>query len=692
MNIRQLRVLLGPNRWAACPVLEVTLDLDDSASYPSHPIRQTLEQLGATAEADAAPLSDPARAFAWAGLQLQNLAGTPVSFTAVRPSSQPGRFLAAVEFAEEPVGRAAVETAARLLRSAREGKALSLEEDLRRLKDLEYQCRPPASTATIYNAARARGIPVSRLIPEYRRPLRLGQGSKQHRCVASEPDTVSAVARYASTDKHLAKHLLRCAGVPVPEGRLVSSAEQAWAAASELGLPVAVKPVDQDLGTGVSLDLHSREQVEDAFRAASEHSHQILVERFAPGIEHRVLVVGDRVVAVSKIDPPLVVGDGVSSIAELVEKVNRDPRRGDEGSGAPKGKLKLDDVAVAVLAGQGCTPASIPRAGERILVRRNPPYIVNGGNLVDLTDQIHPSTAAHAVAAAGALQIPVAGLDVVAADITRPLEEQGGVVVEINVSPGLWLHLAPWADSPRPVGDAIVASLFPPGSDGRIPVAAIVGDATAAAGKHLAALLAVAGLRAGCAGEAEITLGNRTWPARSTSPQERAGLVLQNPTVDVALLQTGPAELLRAGFGNDHCDVAILLGPAGAAAAVDADAQPGDVVAALRHALVPQGVLVLEAEAEAAGIESTFQAEQFFLVAGRDSPAVRGHLGAGGRALVVQGDALVLARGTEPPTALGKCPGSVTEPEVPGFLAALAAGLVLGQDISTLQAYLRSVP
>jgi len=666
MTLQQLRCLRGPNRWASCPVVEVMLDLGDGPPVAPGAIRPILERLGCAADTGTTPPEQLAGAFGRLAVRLQEQAGTPVSFSAIRVTDRPGRFLAAVEFAAEPVGQAAVESAWRLLQTACAGRPLSLDEELPRLRDLEYQQRLPASTAVIYHAARARGIPAVRLSPEYGRYLRLGQGSKQHRCLASEPDTIGAVARTASTDKYLAKQLLQAAGVPVPEGRLVATAADAWDAAVALGLPVAMKPQDSDLATGVSLDLRNRDQVEAAFRSASEHSTWVLVERFAPGLEHRVLVVADQVVAVTRIEPPHVVGDGTATVAELVERVNRDPRRGAEGSGAPLSRLKIDDVARAVLAAQGYTLTSVPPAGTRVLVRRNPPYFKNGGNLADLTDHIHPRTAAHAVAAAQVLQLRVAGLDVVVEDISRPLEEQGGVVVEINAGPGLWLHMAPWADSPRPVGAAIVASLFPPGDDGRIPVVAVVGDADGAATQQLTALLGRTGQRVGRVGETGIVIGERHWAPPAATPQERVGVLMQNTVVDVALLETTPRELLHFGFGTDQCAVALVLGPDTGVAADEPGSQPDDCLRALRHALGTKGVLVRPAAGEAARVD------------------------AGDWSLRLQGEAVVLSQGGAAPRTLGKCPAELTGPERRGLLAALAAALGLGLDSDALSGYLQS--
>ena len=533
MKIRESRFLHGPNIWAACPVLEVVLDVECEPAADDPPL--------ALAQALAAEIR-----------RLQEVAGTPVSFVAARQSGE--RVLAAVEFAEEPIARAALEIAGRLLDGS---GAAPTADDVRRLQELPLAQRMSATVATTYLGAKKLGIPVAMLSPEYGGYLLLGQGSKQHRVRWSEPDAVSGVARLASTDKYLTNQLLRSIGIPVPRGRLISTIEEAWPAAEEVGLPVAVKPYNTDLQTGVSLDVRSRDNVEAAFRTAAEHSSWVLVEHFAPGIEHRVVVVGDRVVAVCRIDPPRVIGDGVSTIVQLADKVNQDPRRGDgESDDKPLTKLKLDDVAVAVLASQGCTRESVPAVGQVVLVRRDPPYFKNGGTLSDLTDEIHPTTAAYAVAAARMMGIPVAGLDVVAVDIAKPLAEQAGIIVEINANPGFWLHLAPWADSPRPVGEEMVRWLFRD-SDGRIPVVALVGD-DAALRQQLEAELTRVGLRVGVSRPGELSSAGRTWPTDIVSPQDRAYVLFRNPEVDVAIIETDAEELRLHGFACDRCDVAIL--------------------------------------------------------------------------------------------------------------------------------------
>jgi cyanophycin synthetase len=560
MKVRQSRFLRGPNVWAPVPVFELALESGDAT--------------GSGAQA----LVDELR-------KLQGIAGTPVRFAAVRPSAD--AVLAAVEYVEETVVQGALEIALRLLASP---NGAPTDADVARLRDLAYQQSLPPSIATVHDACKARGIPSGLLSQEYGRYLWMGQGSKQHRMLGSEPDTVSGVARMASTDKYLTKQLLELAGIPVPKGKLASSLDEAFAACDALGYPLAMKPYDSDLQTGVTLDIRSRAQIEPAYKHAAEHSSWVMIEQFAPGTEHRVVVVGDRISAVTQVEPPLVVGDGVSTIAQLVAQVNRDPRRqNDERAGAPLSPLKLDDVALGVLAAEGLTTESIPAKGKKVLVRRNPPYFKNGGRLVDWTEQIHPSIAAHSIAAAQMMQIPVAGLDVVAVDITRPLEDQGGVIVEINAGPGLWLHLAPWADTPRPVGDDIVAHLFAKNT-GRVPVIALVGDDDRSIERELTRRLTESGRRVGMASATEMAVDGRRWPAPAGTPQLRAYVLFRNPAVDVAIFRTDPDELLTHGFANDRCDAAIVR---------SAD-ESGAWLAALRHGLGSSDALIVARDSSTA--------------------------------------------------------------------------------------------
>jgi len=589
MKIAQIRTLTGSNVWSAGSVIEAELAPGpvDADKFDPQACVERISKRFPQLRKDILGLTWRCwdDAVASLGVILQRRAGHEIWFgkSAFDPS-WPSRKIA-IEFEDESLGKAALESAVGAIGATIGAGDFSLAEAERHLAELAFACKLPASTRLLAEAARQRGIPVQRLHAEYSRYLRLGHGTSQHQCLASETDQVSGLARSASTDKYLAKSLMAAAGIPVSIGRLVSSPVEAQHAAEALGFPLAVKPYDQDLQTGVCLDVRSHEQLQEAFRLATQYSRHVLVEQFAPGAEHRVLVVGDEIVAVTRIDPPLVTGDGSSTVAELVQQFNDDCRRGEEGSGCPLHRIPVDSVTLRVLGTQGMNLDSVPAQGQRVLLRRDPPYFKNGGVLVDLTNEIHPSTARHAIAAAKTLRIPVAGLDVVAIDISQPLEPQRGVFVEINAGPGLWLHMAPWNDHPSPIGEAVVASMFPRGSNGRIPVAAVLGGSGDATARRLTAAIARRGYAAGILNEDRITVGDRRWSLDSACIGQRVESFLGLPFLGAAVLEVTERQILDEGLGHDRCNVVVLT--------PSSDTLHGDAWRALLHSLGDDGILIV---------------------------------------------------------------------------------------------------
>jgi len=282
----------------------------------------------------------------------------------------------------------------------------------------------------------------------------------------------------------------------VPQGRPVKDAPDAWAAAQAIGTPVVVKPRDGNQGKGVTVNISSREDIEAAFHNAAKFRDEVMVERFLPGSDYRLLVVGDQLVAAARREPPLVIGDGQHTVSELVERVNADPRRG-EGHSTSLTKIRFDDVALARLKEQGLCANSIPAKGVRVILRNNA-NLSTGGTATDVTDDVHPEVAARAIAAAQMVGLDVCGVDMVCESVLRPLEEQCGGVVEVNAAPGLRMHLQPSYGKGRDVGKAIMSMLYAPGDDGRIPVIAVTGTNGKTTTVRLTAhLLRTHGLRVG---------------------------------------------------------------------------------------------------------------------------------------------------------------------------------------------------
>ncbi|HEY4761035.1 MAG TPA: acetate--CoA ligase family protein, partial [Thermoguttaceae bacterium] len=396
MEFRKVLALRGPNIWANYPVIEAWLDLGELKDSPSNEIPGFNERLMSWLPSMIEHRCSigqrggffqrlrmgtyPAHIIEHITLELQTLTGTPVGFGKTRETSEEGVYRVIFRYREENLARECLKVAADLFLAAVYDKPFDVSGEINRLRDLGQQtCLGPSTTA-IVTAAQARGIPVKRLNTDSL--VQLGYGRKQRRIQASETDRTGAVAESIAQDKEITRMLLRAVGVPVTEGRPVTSADDAWEAACELGLPAVVKPQAGNQGRGVATNLTTREQVIAAYHAARDEGNSVLVEKFVLGQDYRVLVVGGKVVAAARREPAHVVGDGQHTIAQLVDIVNLDPRRG-EHHATVLSKIKLDAVSLAVLTDQGYTPESIPANGTMVLIRRNA-NLSTGGTAIDV--------------------------------------------------------------------------------------------------------------------------------------------------------------------------------------------------------------------------------------------------------------------------------------------------------------------
>ncbi|MBE2245401.1 MAG: ATP-grasp domain-containing protein, partial [Burkholderiaceae bacterium] len=457
MDISRIRALRGPNLWTKATAIQAVVhcELDEcaieSGSLLERRLRERLPAVGVVRTVGSREPIPLARWLERLTLTLQSQAGCVVSFSHTAPAPEPGVFQVVVEYSEEKVGLRAFEQAQQLLAAAATDAAFDAEAVVAELRALDEELRLGPSTGAIVQAALMRGIPYRRLTEGSL--VQFGWGSRQRRIWAAEVDRTGAVAESIAQDKDLSKALLAAAGVPVPRGRPVADADEGWAVAQRIGLPVVVKPRDGNQGKGVTVNIQDREYFDTAYRAAAEIG-QVLVEQFLPGHDFRLLVVGDSLVAAARRDPPHVIGDGEHTVRELVDAINADPRRGD-GHATALTKIRIDDIAEARLATLGLTPDSVPVAGLRVVLRNNA-NLSTGGSATDVTDDVHPEVAARAVAAARMVGLEVCGVDVVCESVGQPLEAQRGGVVEVNAAPGLRMHLAPSFGKPRPVGEAVV--------------------------------------------------------------------------------------------------------------------------------------------------------------------------------------------------------------------------------------------
>jgi cyanophycin synthetase len=731
MELQHIWILRGANVWARCPVMEVELALADVAAVAEQRLADCTTRLRAWLPSLAGKTIGPdlPALLRDVTLELQRLAGSPVRIGRIRPSGN-GFFRVIIEFEEEELGRACLETARQLILAALEERVFDVAAELSRLRDLANEVRLGPSTAAIVRAARQRGIPVRRL--NSGSLVQLGHGFRQRRICTAETDATSAIAEMIAQDKQLTRALLSAVGVSAPEGRPVADADDAWKAAQEIGLPVVVKPQYGNHGRGVATNLSTREQIAKAYDAAREEGSSILVESYIRGDDYRLLVIGGRLVAAARREPAHVIGDGRSTITELVAEVNRDPRRSD-GHATVLSFIKLDAVGLAVLAEQGYSPDSVPPAGQRILIRRNG-NLSTGGTATDVTDRVHPETAARAVEAARAVGLDIAGVDVVALDIGRPLEEQRGAIVEVNAGPGLRMHLEPSAGKPRPVGEAIVSMLFGEGETGRIPLIAVTGvNGKTTTTRLIAHLLSTAAqeirnpkseirkntqsqnqksetAQRGPFGTSSSSFGflsdfgfrpsdfefgvamtctdgiyidGRRIRGNDCSGPRSARAVLLNPNVRVAVLETARGGILRQGLGFDFCDVAIVTN-IGDGDHLDAHGiETVEELARVKRVVVENvaanGVAVLNAaDPLVAAMADHCPGRVIFFARNADHPIITAHRGRGERVVFVRDGQIVLAEGQREQvlTALERVPlthGGRIGFQVENVLAACAA-------------------
>ena len=561
MEVTRIRALRGPNLWShhtaiqsvvACSTQECSVGKIAGFETRLRARFPEISPFQPTGHDDATPM---ARVLELASLGLQAQAGCPVTFSCTTPTVEAQVYQVVVEYSEEEVGRLALELAQTLCQAALDDTPFDLAHALAQLRELDEDVRLGPSTGSIVDAAVARNIPFSRMTEGSM--VRLGWGSKQRRIQAAEMDITSAIAETIAQDKDLTKKLLAAAGVPVPNGRAVTDAEDAWKAALEIGLPVVVKPNDGNQGKGVTVNITTQEQLVKAFAAASEFRDDILVERYMPGNDFRLLVVGDKMVAAARRDPPKVLGDGVHTITQLVDQVNLDPKRG-SGHATSLTKIRFDDIARACLAAQGFTADSIPAPGQRVNLRNNA-NLSTGGSATDVTDDVHPEVAARAIAAAHMVGLDVCGVDVVCDSILRPIEDQGGGIVEVNAAPGLRMHLAPSFGKGRAVGEAIISSMFKSGQDGRIPMVAVTGtNGKTTTVRLISHLLTQNAMCVGMTNTDGVYVNGDCIDTGDCSGPKSARSVLLHPDVDAAVLETARGGVLREGLAFDRCDVAVV--------------------------------------------------------------------------------------------------------------------------------------
>lgn len=711
MEVSRIRALRGPNLWTRHTAVEAMVHCDGPHdALDAHPefearLRRLFPPLGNLRTTDSKVRLSMANALEVSTLHLQIEAGCPVTFSRTTATPEKGLYQVTVEYTEEAVGKRALEIARELCLAAWNEHSFDVDAAVKELRDLDEDLRLGPSTGSIVDAAVARGIPFRRITEGSL--VQLGWGSKQRRIQAAEIDRTSAIAESIAQDKELTKKLLHAAGVPVPLGRPVKNAEDAWVAAQEVGLPVVIKPRDGNQGKGVVVNITTREGVIEAFHTASNFGTEVMLERYLPGSDYRLLVVGDKLVAAARREPPLVIGNGLNTVRELVEQVNADPRRGD-GHATSLTKIRFDDIAVARLKEQGYEADSVPPKGARVILRNNA-NLSTGGTATDVTDDVHTEVAARAIAAAQMVGLDICGVDVVCESVLRPLEEQGGGIVEVNAAPGLRMHLNPSFGKGRDVGEAVIGTMFPDGEDGRIPVIAVTGTNGKTTTVRLTAhLLRANQWRIGMTNTDGVYVNGRQIDSGDCSGPRSARNVLSHPDVDAAVLETARGGMLREGLGFDRCQVAVVTNIGmGDHLGLNYITTVEDL-AVLKRVIVqnvaPNGMAVLNAaDPITVQMAASCPGQVTFFALDSHHPVIATHRAQGKRVLFVEDDHIVAMQGqhsvriplSEVPLTRGGAIGFQIENAMASIAAAWAVGVswqTICKGLSTFISDSQAVP
>jgi len=661
IEIIDIKVLRGPSMWTYRPVLEAWVDIGDLEECPSNTIPGFTERLCAWLPSLIEHRCSygerggfikrleegtwPAHSLEHVTLELQNLAGMPGGFGKARETNKRGVYKVVVRAWHEKITKTALYHARDLVMAAIEDRPFDVPAAIKEIEDLVDSLYLGPSTGCIVEAARERRIPSNRLSEG--NLVQLGYGNKQRRIWTAETDSTSAIGEGISRDKDLTKTLLAACGVPVPEGRMVESASDAWEAAQDIGTPVVVKPYDGNHARGVFTNLSTQIEIEKAYADALHEGSGVMVERYIPGNEHRLLVVGKKVVAVAKGESAWVKGDGKRSIRALInEEINTDPRRGDAEI-LPLSPVLFDTMLELELSRQNLTIDAVPSVDQAVLVQRS------GNMAFEVTHLMHPDVAEQVALAARVVGLDIAGVDLVAQDISRPLEEQGAAIVEVNAGPGLIMHLKPAVGEPQPVGAAIVEHLFPDGANGRIPIVGVTGSR----GKTMVAqlvthLMQLTGLKVGLACSKGAFFNQRLQTAGDCANWTSANRILLNRQVEAAVFENDSRTILNEGLAYDRCTVGIVtsLDPNDTVPEC-AIVEPEHIYNVMRtqvDLVLASGASVLNADDEAvARMAELSDGEVIFISKYGQNETTKKHLQQGGKAIFTKDEKIILVQGTD---------------------------------------------
>ncbi|MFA5880927.1 MAG: cyanophycin synthetase [Eubacteriales bacterium] len=707
MRIVEIRLLEGANIYCHRPVIKLELDLEkyaevNTGKLPSF-VKGLLRHLPSLKEhycsrGRPGGFIERLKEGTYIGhviehvaLELQHLAGLDVFYGKTVRAEKPGRYYIIIEFTSKEGGIQAVHSAVEIVYPLLRNKDVNIPQEVTKVYNAAASCELGPSTGAIARAAVKIGIPVMRLGEGS--ILQLGYGKYQQKVEAAITGRTSCIGVDIACDKGLVKQLLVESGIPVPWGGVARTEREAMELAEYIADAVVVKPYNGNQGNGVALNLRTKPEIARALTVSLAISPKAIVEKFIEGRHYRLAVVGDRVVAASERIPAFVVGDGCHSIKQLVDIVNLDPLRGNDHE-KPLTKIKVDAVVLNVLAKKSLSPESIPGPGEIIYLRENA-NISTGGIAVDVTEKVHPETVHLVLRAVRLVGLDVAGVDLVAREIDRPLSPDNGALIEINACPGIRMHHYPAKGKPRNVAGAIVKMLFPPGSKSRIPIISVTGtNGKTTVTRIISHILQGTGVVVGTTTTDGISIGSRKVVSGDCTGPGSARVVLRDPLVEAAVFETARGGILKSGLGYDYSNVGIItnisndhLGLGG----IETLADMAHVKAVVAEAVHKKGLTVLNADDKlVVPVAQRIKSGTVYFSEASDNIIVRRHLGVGGMAVFVKNGSVVVARGNKTTRVLPvkhiPCTfGGLAQHNLQNALAAVAGCSALGVDIENIR-------
>ncbi len=664
MRIREINAMRGPNYWSVRrhKLIVMVLDLEEMEEMPTNKVpgfKERLEKMFPTMYEHRCSVGTAGGFFqrvdegTWMGhviehiaLEIQTLAGMDVGFGRTRGYGEDGVYNVVFAYMEEKVGRFAAKASVRICEALISGEDYDLEADIQEMREIREAERLGPSTGSIVEEAASRGIPWIRL-NKYSL-CQLGYGANQKKIQATVTSQTSSIGVELACDKEDTKFLLEQSEVLVPKGEIIRTEAGLKEAVAYVGYPLVTKPIDGNHGRGITVDINTWEEALEGFNAAKEVSRSVIVERFITGEDYRLLVINNRLVAAAKRTPAHVVGDGKSTLQQLIDKVNSDPRRG-YGHEKVLTQITVNDLTKSIIASYGYTLETVPKEGEQVILK-DTANLSTGGTSEDVTDIVHPANVFMAERISKIIDLDICGIDVMTTDISKPLEETGGAVLEVNAGPGFRMHLAPSEGLPRNVAADVVDMLFPPGSSSRIPIVAVTGTNGKTTTTRLIAHIAkMKGFKVGYTTSDGVYIQNRMLMKGDCTGPASAEFVLKDPTVNFAVLECARGGLLRAGLGFHNCDIGIVTNVAAdhlGLKGIHTIEQLAKVKGVVPETVVKDGYAILNADDELVyAMRKSVQCNVALFSMDENNPHIKSMSKVGGLSAVYENGFITICRG-----------------------------------------------